>query len=111
MALARDGGALHEIIGKRGSRMRLQQPCRQTEAAGIAGGRVPKISVVVPTFNVERFVSECLASVTMQSLADWECIVVDDGSTDGTRERIRKRSDARIQLVLQSNKGVSAARN
>lgn len=72
---------------------------------------MPKVSVVVPAFNVSRYVGECLASVRAQALCDWECIVVDDGSTDGTSRRVREHADARIRLVAQSNKGVSAARN
>jgi glycosyltransferase involved in cell wall biosynthesis len=72
---------------------------------------VPKVSVLVPTFNVARYVGECLASVRAQKMSDWECIVVDDGSTDGTPERIRENADPRIKLIIQSNKGVSAARN
>lgn len=71
----------------------------------------PKVSVVVPTFNVARYVGRCLASVRAQTLSDWECIVVDDGSTDGTPERIRQAADPRIRLIAQSNKGVSTARN
>lgn len=71
----------------------------------------PKVSVVVPTFNVARYVGDCLASVRAQTLTDWECIVVDDGSSDGTRERIRRNADPRIRLIAQSNKGVSTARN
>lgn len=71
----------------------------------------PKISVIVPAFNVARYVGECLASVCAQTLADWECIVVDDGSTDGTAERIRENADPRIRLIRQANHGVSAARN
>lgn len=72
---------------------------------------VPKVSVVIPTFNVARYVGDCLASVRAQTLSDWECIVVDDGSTDGTPQRIRGSADARIKLIAQSNKGVSTARN
>jgi glycosyltransferase involved in cell wall biosynthesis len=72
---------------------------------------VPKVSVVIPTFNVARYVGDCLASVRAQTLSDWECIVVDDGSTDGTLQRIRGSADARIKLIAQSNKGVSTARN
>ena len=73
---------------------------------------VPKISVVIPTFNVARYVDECLASVRAQTLADWECIVVDDGSSDGTAERVlRGARDPRVRVIVQSNKGVAAARN
>lgn len=71
----------------------------------------PKVSVLVPTYNVARYVDECLLSVRVQTLFDWECIVVDDGSTDGTPKRIRENADPRIRLIEQSNKGVSSARN
>jgi GT2 family glycosyltransferase len=71
----------------------------------------PKVSVVVPAFNVARYIGECLASVCAQTLADWECIVVDDGSMDGTAERIGQNPDPRIRLIEQPNRGVSAARN
>jgi glycosyltransferase involved in cell wall biosynthesis len=72
---------------------------------------VPKISVVVPTFNLACYAGDCLASVRAQTLSDWECIVVDDGSTDGTPERIRQDADPRVRLIAQSNMGVSTARN
>jgi glycosyltransferase involved in cell wall biosynthesis len=71
----------------------------------------PKVSVVVPAFNVARHVGACLASVRAQTLSEWECIVVDDGSTDATPQRIREHADPRIRLIVQSNSGVSTARN
>jgi glycosyltransferase involved in cell wall biosynthesis len=71
----------------------------------------PAVTVVIPTFNVGRFVGECLASVCAQTLTDWECIVVDDGSTDDTRNRVLQHADPRIRLITQANHGVSAARN
>jgi glycosyltransferase involved in cell wall biosynthesis len=71
----------------------------------------PKVSVVVPAFNVEAYVADCLASVRAQTLPDWECIVVDDGSVDGTAQRVRQMADPRIRLMPQANQGVSAARN
>ncbi len=72
---------------------------------------VPRVSVVVPAFNVAPYVDDCLASVRAQTLHDWECIVVDDGSTDGTAQRVRQHADPRIRLIGQPNSGVSAARN
>jgi glycosyltransferase involved in cell wall biosynthesis len=79
---------------------------------GATEGRdAPKVSVVVPAFNVARYVDACLASMRAQTLPDWECIVVDDGSTDGTAQRIRENADRRIRLIAQANHGVSAARN
>jgi glycosyltransferase involved in cell wall biosynthesis len=73
--------------------------------------RPPKVTVVVPTFNVAPYVGECLASVRAQTLSAWECIVVDDGSTDETPLRIRECADPRMRLITQANRGVSAARN
>ena len=71
----------------------------------------PKISVVVPAYNVERYVGECLASIRAQTLADWECILIDDGSTDATVEQARRVADPRITVIRQPNRGVSSARN
>ena len=73
--------------------------------------RPPKVTVIVPTFNVAPYVGDCLASVRAQTLSAWECIVVDDGSTDDTPLRIRECADPRIRLITQANQGVSAARN
>lgn len=72
---------------------------------------MPKVSVVVPAFNVDRHIDECLASIGAQTLADWECLVIDDGSTDATAERVQRNVDPRIRLMRQPNRGVSAARN
>ena len=74
-----------------------------------------RISVVIPLYNKEAEVERALRSVIEQSLAPREIIVVDDGSTDGSRaivERIiAKHPDADIRLIAQPNGGVSAARN
>lgn len=71
----------------------------------------PQATVVVPAFNVERYVAGCLASLRAQTLEQWHCIVVDDGSSDATRDEVRKIADPRIRLLAQQNRGVSAARN
>jgi glycosyltransferase involved in cell wall biosynthesis len=71
----------------------------------------PSVSVVVPAFNVARYIGACLASLRAQDFESWECIVVDDGSTDGTAERVLAHADARVRLLVQKNRGVSAARN
>jgi glycosyltransferase involved in cell wall biosynthesis len=84
--------------------------CTQRTAERV-NGVVPKVSVVIPAFNVARYIEPCLASVRAQTLSDWECIVVDDGSTDGTIERIRGINDPRIRFIAQSRAGVSSARN
>ncbi len=71
------------------------------------------ISVVVPIYNVEEFLGECLRSVEAQTVADLEIVLVDDGSTDGSvaiaQEFVGR--DPRFKLVSQENAGLSAARN
>lgn len=68
-------------------------------------------SVVLPAYNSERFIDKAIESVLMQTYTDFELIIVDDGSTDGTRQRIASYTDKRIRCVYQENGGVSAARN
>ena len=72
---------------------------------------VPHISVVVPLWNKEREVARALHSVLDQQFADFEAIVIDDGSTDRGPDIVREIRDKRIRLVRQANQGVSAARN
>lgn len=74
---------------------------------------MPKISVLVPCYNAEPFIARTLGSLRSQTLDDWECIVVDDGSTDGSAAIVRSyvADDARITLLRQPNGGVSRARN
>jgi glycosyltransferase involved in cell wall biosynthesis len=73
--------------------------------------RPPRFSVIVPAFNTARYVGETIESVRRQTTADWELIVVDDGSTDGTAEVAGSVAEARLRLIRQANAGVSAARN
>lgn len=72
---------------------------------------MPKVSVILPTYNRERFVDEAIGSVLSQSFADFELIVVDDGSTDQTACRIDELRDPRLIYIFQENKGRSNARN
>lgn len=69
----------------------------------------PLVSVVIPAFNSERFLGEALASVSAQTYAPVETIVVDDGSSDGTAEIARTHPG--VTLLEQENSGPSAARN
>lgn len=71
---------------------------------------MPKVSVVIPTFNREKYVVETVESVLAQTLQDVEIVVVDDGSTDDTR-RVLSRFGDRIRYVYQENRGRSSARN
>lgn len=72
----------------------------------------PKVSVIVPAYNVERYIVECIESLLSQTYSNLEIIVVDDGSTDATASELRRyqRFD-NITLISQQNQGVSAARN
>lgn len=70
------------------------------------------ISVIVPAFNIEKYIAECIESLTSQTYGNIEVIVVDDGSTDATGEIIDTfiKKDGRIKVIHQENLGVAAAR-
>lgn len=72
-----------------------------------------KFSIIIPVYNVAPYLEECLESVCHQSFTDWECICIDDGSTDGSGEILDAYAakDARFKVFHQANAGVSAARN
>ena len=74
---------------------------------------VPKLSVIVPVYNVEKYLRRCLDSILNQSLTDLELIVIDDGSPDTCSQICDEyaNKDSRVIVVHQDNKGVSAARN
>lgn len=71
------------------------------------------VSILMPCFNYGRFLGEALESLMAQTYPYWECLVVDDGSTDNTKEVAQNfaAKDGRIIYIEQPNKGVSAARN
>jgi glycosyltransferase EpsJ len=72
-----------------------------------------KISVVIPCYNVEKYVDKCLKSVMSQTYSNLEIIIINDGSTDNTAELIQfiTRNEKRVMCIDQANSGVSAARN
>jgi glycosyltransferase involved in cell wall biosynthesis len=76
----------------------------------ICGGMVI-VSVVIPLYNKEPHVKRALRSVLKQTIQDFEIIVVDDGSTDNSLDKVKSFSDPRIRLIVQENSGVSTARN
>lgn len=73
----------------------------------------PLVSVIIPCFNYAHFLPEALESILNQTYKNWECIVVNDGSTDDTRKVTQSytKKDERFKYFYQSNKGVSVARN
>src|SRR5690242_12951899 len=71
------------------------------------------ISVIIPAYNAERYLSQTVERVRSQTYDDWELIVVDDGSSDSTCEIVERfaKQDRRIRLVKQQNGRVAAARS
>ena len=77
---------------------------------GLNSVSVPRVSIVVPTYNRTRYIKRTIESILLQTYSSYEVIVIDDGSTDDTRIVLQNYQN-RIKYVYQENKGVSAARN
>ena len=75
--------------------------------------KMPKVSIVIPVYNVEKYLRECLDSVVNQSLRDIEIICINDGSTDNSFKILEeyKSKEIRLQVLSQKNGGQSKARN
>ena len=73
----------------------------------------PEISIIVPVYNVEKYIDRCIDSILRQTFADFELILVDDGSLDhsGTICDEYAQKDERIRIIHKENGGVSDARN
>ncbi|MCB0758188.1 MAG: glycosyltransferase [Flavobacteriales bacterium] len=71
----------------------------------------PEVTVIMPAYNAERWLAEAVNSIIAQTHRDWELLIVNDGSTDGTLEVAYSFGDPRITVIDQTNAGVSAARN
>ena len=71
------------------------------------------ISIIVPVYNVEKYLRECLDSISQLKTVTWEVILVDDGSTDTSGQICDEyaKQDSRFRVIHQKNAGVSAARN
>lgn len=87
----------------------MVEPCLERESSD----HCPLVSVIIPAYNAERFIGQTLESVLAQTYANFEVLVVDDGSHDHTAAIVRQyvAKDSRIQLLQQQNSGVAAARN
>lgn len=74
---------------------------------------MPKVSVIIPVYNVEKYLRKCLDSVINQTLKDIEIICVDDGSTDGSGKILDEyaQKDERIKVIHQKNQGLACSRN
>lgn len=72
-----------------------------------------KISIIIPAYNAEKFLNETLQSVLAQSISEWECVIVDNGSVDGTKRIAEEfaKQDTRFKYHFCEQKGVSFARN
>lgn len=73
---------------------------------------MPKVSIITPVYKAEQYIHRCLDSILNQTLSDWECILVDDGSPDscGLICDIYSRKDSRFKVIHKSNGGVAEAR-
>lgn len=85
----------------------IQQLTREQNASA------PFFFIIIPVYNVAPYLRECLDSVLAQTFTDWECLCVDDGSTDESGAILDEyaQKDPRIRVLHQANAGVSAARN
>ena len=74
---------------------------------------IPRVSIIVPIYNREKWLRNCLGSISSQTFKEWECILVNDGSTDNSLKIAQEyaENDERFIVISQENQGVSAARN
>lgn len=70
-----------------------------------------KISIIVPVYQVKEYLYECLNSIKFQTFTNWELIIIDDGSTDGSELICDNFASENVKVIHQSNKGLSMARN
>ncbi|MGK0267553.1 MAG: glycosyltransferase involved in cell wall biosynthesis [Paraglaciecola sp.] len=72
---------------------------------------LPMVTVVIPMFNVEKYIEKCIISVLEQTFKNFEVICVDDGCSDNTLNILKQFTDPRIRLIKQQNRGLAGARN
>ena len=71
---------------------------------------MPRVSVIIPTYNAREYIGEAIETVLSQTFQDFEIIVIDDGSTDDTKESLN-RYKTKIRYLYQDNQGPALARN
>jgi glycosyltransferase involved in cell wall biosynthesis len=86
-------------------------PLSHLSSAEILMVKLPQFSVVVPVYNKRAYIKRAVVSVLTQTLTNFELIVVDDGSTDGSIEALADTDDTRLRIIQQQNQGVGSARN
>jgi FkbM family methyltransferase len=91
--------------------MQMQMQLREVQNQAAELATRPVLSVIIPVFNMERYVGQCLSSVLRLQDPITEVIVVDDGSTDRTGQVLHSFNDPRLTVLRTSNRGPSAARN
>jgi glycosyltransferase involved in cell wall biosynthesis len=74
-------------------------------------GSMPLVSIMMPAYNAEKYIGQAIESVLNQAYPNWELIIVNDGSKDGTEKVIARFQDKRIKAISQRNSGEAAARN
>lgn len=74
---------------------------------------MPKVSIIVPVYKAEKYINRCIDSILAQTYTDWELLLVDDGSPDGSGEKCDEyaKKDSRVRVFHKKNGGVSSARN
>lgn len=84
-----------------------------TENSMLNNEQAPTISIIIPVYKVEKYLSKCLDSIAAQTFTDWECILIDDGSPDASGKICDEyaQKDSRFVVIHKKNAGVSAARN
>lgn len=70
-----------------------------------------KLSIIIPVYQVKDYLKECIDSILNQSYTDWELIIIDDGSTDGSAEICDGYACEKVKIIHQQNEGLSVARN
>ena len=79
------------------------------------GQQEKRISIIVPVYNIEKYIEKTINCVRVQTYENWELLLVLDGCTDNTRavieENLKEKPDDRIHVILQENQGAAAARN